>query len=138
MQADTTFEKWLSSFSLSKTNIPVQPGMDPDQTSILSRFPVFQKSTSVDRISLLGQEVRSTLGIIHLSVEILQTHPPAMDSSIYLDIIARCSLRIGKIINELQLERQGNSQPVEKYSIQQLFSTPTLSKTRQETTDVTT
>src|SRR5688500_3131432 len=129
MQTDSTFEKWLDCISISENIIPVQKGIDPDHSSILSRIPRFQEKTVVDVISLMAQEVKSPLGIINLSVEILKTHPPAIDSVIYLDIIARNAHRIDNMINELLLIRGVHSHPDEKYSIQHLLGTNALSKT---------
>ncbi len=128
MQTDSTFEFWLTSGAVAQTIRSIQPDIHRDHTSIFPPICEVQQRQRVDYYSVLAEEVRSPLSIINLSVEMLKTRPPAKDSAIYLDIIARNCHRINNMIDKLFQNQRANTQPVAKSSMLRLLGTPSSSK----------
>jgi signal transduction histidine kinase len=121
MNSDTTFREWQIGHNGTGIFSSVQAEVDYLHPSILPSIPEVSQTLTVDFISVLAHEVRNPLTIINLSVEMLKSSPLEKDSQVYLDIILRNSHRINNMINELLLNRQANSNPAEKHSMQQLL-----------------
>lgn len=86
----------------------------PDNNSALA-------ASAMQSFVALAHEIRNPLTNINLSVEMLAAGLKDRDLQIYLDIIARGSLRIQGLVNQLLASRQADRVYQEKHSIHRLL-----------------
>jgi signal transduction histidine kinase len=100
--------------------LPVQGYGSAGNRSRVFSFPE-NMQTEPAQLAILAHEIRNPLSTINLSVEMLKSIVIDDNQKMFLDMIARGSMRINEILTEIHTFFQANEIHVEEYSIHQLL-----------------